>query len=365
MNLSSFKVHLGGIVVYIEGTGDIYEKIYERMSEFRKAEDEIDADITYSLVPLKFRKHSKDFDCCFMTRFFEIAVIRSNPSFVVFSPSLPLKDRLISLLPRYLQKIVYGFGIKRLYSINDLLTEAFFYEVFDGSSCFMLLKKGAAFTHASSVIDCIHNRAYVFAGMSGSGKSTIAAYLSLCCDYFRPLSDSRLIINKKGLASFSESIGLFRLQTLLSPQIKKAMQKDYSLSETILLRSLLALNQKEISKRLQLPENSGGTRSVNEAEIKLCFYLLRGKNERFTINKINAEDFAFRTSNNLFLTHNSLFGYMEKVYGEYLLWIKDEIKRIHVAAFTGAECFELCIPEDMAAADLGETVKGFITELRK
>ncbi len=365
MNRSSFRVILGDLVVSIEGGGELYEKISERMSGFRKAEDMPDADITYRLVPREIMGHFKDFNCRLKTSFFEVGVIKGDPSLVVFTPSIPLKDSLISLLPEYMQKIVYGIGVKRFYSINDLLVEAFIYEVFEWSSCFMLIKKGAAYAHASAVRDCVHNGAYVFAGLSGSGKSTIAAYLSLCCDCFSLFSDNRLIINKKGRACFSEDSGLLRFQTLLSPKIKKALRNNCPATEIIILRSLLALNQKDISKRLHLPENSDGSRSVYESEIKLCFYLRRCKNKGFTMSKMQANDFSLRASNEFFLNHKDLFRYMGEVHGEYLLGIKEELKGIHMAAFAGAECFELKIPENMAAFDLGEAVKDFIYELRK
>ena len=367
MGPSPIKIQVGCIVVSLEGSGEVYERILERTSAFERLCPMSDADIAYQLLLREqFEKRAQDFDFRFRTKFFDIG-IKGRPLVIAFSCRLPFKESVIRFLPEYLHWVLYGIGIKRPYSLSELRAEAFICEVFEWSSHFVMLKKGASYVYASAVEDLNDEKAYIFVGRSGSGKTTIAAHLSLCEDHFRSLSDDRLIIDKRGRAYFNEGRSLLRIRALLSPdELRWEISRNQTLSERILWKFLGMVN-KDTAKWVSLPTNSDDAQSATGTPIKYCFFLRPSKAaKKISLHKIKADDLARRTSRYMFLRHGSQFRYVERSgHGDDFERVREEIESIHRAAFSGAECYELCVPVPVVASDLQETVKGLIGGRRR
>jgi len=367
MNPLPINVHVGRIVVSLEGSGEVYEKILERTEAFERLCPTSDADIAYQLLLREqFEKRARDFDLKFKTKFFDVG-IRGRPLVIAFSCRLPFKESVIRFLPEYMQRMLYGMGIKRPFSLSELLAEAFLCEVFEWNSHFVMLKKGASYVHASAVKDLDGEKAYIFVGDQLTGKSTIAAHLLSCDDHLRPLSDDRLIIDKGGRAYFNESSALIRIQALQSSdELRRVFWRNHTVSERILWK-FLGMVHKDMGKRVSLPTNSGDALSAAGSPIKYCFFLRSSyAAKKITIREMGADDLARRTSLHMFLRHGSQFKHVERSgRGDDLERIREEIESIHKAAFSGAECYELYIPVPVVASDLEETIKGLINPGRR
>jgi len=86
---------------------------------------------------------------------------------------------------------------------------------------------------------------------------------------------------------------------------------------------------------------------------QVLFFLRPSKAaKKITLHKIKADDLARRTSRYMFLRHGSQFRYVERSgHGDDFERVREEIESIHRAAFSGAECYELCVPVPVVASD--------------
>lgn len=364
---STFKFHIGNIIVSLEGSGPIYDEVTKEMSFFPKAENDLRPDIIYQFLDSRVcgvlsEDETYTFNK-FKTRFYDIYVSAKIPNRVILLQNLPLKDRLIRYLPENIQRALYGIAIRRLLSVNELLSAAFFYEVFLWTNLRTLLEKGATYLHAGSIADI--DGAYIFAGPQQSGKTMIVNSFVLKYDRFRLLSNDKLIIDSMGKVYSSEGyINAGPRTFLLYDETMDKVFKNLSILERIVWRLFESIkNSKGIAKRLHLSKiyNRG---AVAEANIKYCFYLQRTGSDVLKLNRIQNNDFAIRASWDMISEVKDLMRY-SGVSDADADGLRKKIADVCKQALANAECFELLIPYKTPPTKLRDFIKDIINKESK
>ncbi|HWR58597.1 MAG TPA: glycosyltransferase [Thermodesulfovibrionales bacterium] len=345
--------HFGNLVIAVEGTGEIYRNVLREMDAFPEADPGAEADIVYRFLPRPFLFYGKAWENHgYKTPFYNVGSDAGCPRRLVLSPAAPLKDRLLRLLPVSLQRAVYAPSVGRPFNSLDLVTEAFFYDIFYLSTQIALLMRGGSYIRAAAVAD--GDKAYVFAGSRKSGKTSIMRALLK-----RPgtgfLSDDIVAVDREGTAYFNGRAVLIRADDLENPGIS-GLGTFSSRLVGIICRTLRRKDGWFIKVPYQ--ELSGTGRTVRKADIKYCFYLSRAEDrskKKITLNRLDATRFSELVLRDLSAVLQALAGYAA-VLGPTLPpgWITEQTAAIYREAFSRTECFELLIPAglDLAAAGL-------------
>lgn len=344
---STFKFHIGNIIVCLEGSGAIYDEVAKEMSFFPEAKTDVIPDIIYQFLDRGIMSEDEihSFNK-FKTRFYDIYVSAKIPNRVILLQNLPLKDRLISFLPENIQRALYGIAIRRLLSVNELLSAAFFYDVFLWTSLSVLLERGGTYLHAGSIADS--NGAYIFAGPQQSGKTMIVNSFLLKNDRFHLLSNDKVIIDNMGTAYSCEGyINVGPRTFLLSNKTMDRMFKDLSMLEKLVWSLFKAIRGSTgVAKRVHLSKIYNG-RAIVGADIRYCFYLNRTDEGMMKAIKITDNDFATKTSIDMILEVKDMLRY-SGVSDNYVDGLKKKIEDVCNQSLTNVECFELLIPSKNA-----------------
>lgn len=358
---SSFKFHIGNIVVCLEGSGAIYDEIIKEMSFFPETETNLTPDIIYQFLDRgimnedEIRSFNK-----FKTRFYDIYVSTKIPNRVILLQNLPLKDRLIRYLPENIQRALYGIAIRRLLSFNELLSAAFFYDVFLWTSLSVLLEQGGTYLHAGSIADV--DGAYIFAGPQQSGKTTIINSFLLKDRRFYLLSNDKVIIDNTGKAYSCEGyINAGPRTFLLSDETMDRMFKNLSVLEKFIWRLFKAIKStKGIAKRIYFSEtyNNG---AITKATIRYCFYLKQIENGVLKLSKMKNDDFAIRTSRDIISEVEDMIRYTG-MSGDDRDRLREKILDVCKRSIANVECFELLIPYKTPPAEVRDFINDIINK---
>lgn len=357
---SQLKVHIGDIIVSIEGCGAVYSEIAKEMSFFPEAERNLEPDIIYQFSDKKVLSENK---ACvynrFQTKFYNIYISDKVPIRVIMLENLPLKDRLIRCLPENIQRALYGVAIRRLLSVNELLSAAFIYEVFFWTSLNILLRYNATYLHASSFADI--NGAYIFAGPQQSGKTVIVNSFILDNNQFCLLSNDKVIINNKGKVYAGEGyINLGPRVFLLSEETMYKVFNSLSALERFVWKLFKAIkSSKGIAKRVCLSKIYNN-KAIIGADIKYCFYLQRAENSKLELNRIKIGDFAFRASKDMI----SEMKYT-RVSDTDADGLQKKIVDVCTQALVNVKCFELLIPYGTPPRELRDFINDIINKESK
>lgn len=286
------------------------------------------------------------------------------PAIVTFSHVTPPIYKVLTFIPENMQRLLFGLLIKSTFSIKEFFAAAFFFEVFEWTIQFILMKNGGSYLHASAVADR-KSTAYIFAGAKQSGKTAILNSFLINSNY-RLLSDDKLIIDSKYKAYLNGMYMIINLQVLLlSDVLKTIFFENILFTEKIVWNLFRILNNKKIIKRLPVTAIYNNSEFAAKANIKYCFYLVRTKALKLKARKITIDVFAMKTSRDIVLEEKNLLEFLHKTdINDSHKHVQRQVTAIYKAAFANAEYFELLIPLDTSPLELGNFKKDFISEIK-
>ncbi len=376
MNLSSVKILVGNIVVSLKGSGEIFKEVVKEISSFKKADPDVTPDIIYHFVNESsrpkigiFGRHlckniSTENKIKIRTKFYDINFRVGMPAIVTFSLVTHPIYKVLAFIPENMQRLLFGLLIKSTFSMKEFFAATFFYEVFEWTIQFMLMKNGGSYLHASAVADR-ESTAYIFAGAKQSGKTAILNSFLINNNY-RLLSDDKLIIDSKYKAYLNGMYMIINPQIfLLSDALKPRFFENILFTERIVWNLFRIFNNKKITKRLPVTAIYNNSEFAAKANIKYCFYLVRTEALKLKARKITTDDFVMKTSQDIVLEEKNLLEFLRKTdINNSHKHVQRQVTAIYNAAFANAECFELLIPLDTSSLELGNFIKDFISEIK-